>query len=500
MPATPQDRALDVAGTRLVASSIAHAVRTPLHSLLGFGELLAMTDLDRDQRRLVEQMVDGADHLLISCDRLALLLRLLTGDERRAPERFDLTEMLGEVTATANPTGTVAVRVHPQIPASLVGDVEALRHLLIELVVNAGTHGSRLTGVTVDVGGPASEDTLPVRFRVSDAGPGLPDAHLAGLNADVSELPADARQLGLYLVRRLADRLGGQLSAAHSAAGGTEVALRVVLRPAPRTSTAATVARRVEMVPRALRVLLVEDNSVNRILTQKQLTKLGHHLDAVTNGQDGVTAALTGQYDVVLMDRHLPDLDGVEATQRIRAAEADLASGRRIPIVAVTADAIAGHREECLAAGMDGFLTKPVDIEHLRAALVAFTPAPDRAEPGDLEVDPDALDRLSAEVDGDAETVAEMIRAYLTELPGRRLRLQISIRRSSTRQTVAAAESLRAASVMIGAVGIARACARIVDAAKQDDFRTGHDALPELLDVCQRTVDVLAPMSEVAVG
>src|SRR5439155_3410093 len=186
-----------------------------------------------------------------------------------------------------------------------------------------------------------------------------------------------------------------------------------------------------------------------------------------------VAAVLDGGYQVVLMDRHLPDIDGVEATRLIRAGERERGL-RRTPIVAVTADVTAGHREECLAAGMDGFLTKPLDLGHLDATLTALAPRPD-VEP-DVEVDLDALGRLAAEFDGERAPVDQMVRAYLDELPGRRTALQVALRGGVARQTAAAAETLRASSETVGALGVARACARILRAAEDGDLRPGHDA------------------------
>jgi CheY-like chemotaxis protein len=224
------------------------------------------------------------------------------------------------------------------------------------------------------------------------------------------------------------------------------------------------------------------------------MARLGHRLDTVTNGRDGVTRALAGEYDVVLMDRHLPDLDGVEATQRIRAAEAAKPGRRRIPILAVTADAGRGHREQCLAAGMDGFLTKPVDLEHLRAALLAAVPqAP--AVRDDVNLDLSVLDELTRGVDGGTGLAQQMIRAYLSELPGRRLRLQTAVRQAAPRRIVVAADGLRAASLTIGAMGVARVCGRLLDAVSAGSSQDGEEALAELLDVCQRTTTELTAMA-----
>src|SRR5439155_7351056 len=140
---------------RLVASALGFAVRTPLHSLLGFGELLAMSELDDDQRRLVDQMVLGADALLESCTRLSLLLPLLAGDRAPEPERFELADLIGEVAHEAGGAVPVAAKIHARVPGRLSGDTEALRQALVELASNAVRHGQRPVRLAVDLAGPA---------------------------------------------------------------------------------------------------------------------------------------------------------------------------------------------------------------------------------------------------------------------------------------------------------------------------------------------------------
>ena len=187
----------------------------------------------------------------------------------------------------------------------------------------------------METAGPGADQRLPVRFTVTDAGPGLPAEQVARLTGENERVPDDARQIGLYLAARLAHRLDGRLTVESP----TAVSLLVTLR---RPASAPLRGGPPGGPPGgpSLRILLVEDNSINRLLTERQMARLGHRLDTVTNGRDGVTRALAGEYDVVLMDRHLPDLDGVEATQRIRAAEAGKPGRRRIPIRPIRATSL----------------------------------------------------------------------------------------------------------------------------------------------------------------
>ncbi|SHM59652.1 response regulator [Cryptosporangium aurantiacum] len=498
---------------RLLSNSLTFGIRTPLHSLLGFGELLVMAGLDESQRQLAEQVISGAEEVLSACNRIGALLGVLatraSGSTAAEPaaRSFDLPELLGEVTAVVSTTTSVGVQIDPRIPTSLVGDRDALVDALSELVTNAVAHGRPPFAIAVERAGHSGPEGLPVRFSVTDAGPGLPAHVWAGLHSARPTPPEDGRHFGLYLARLLADRLGGRLTATRGSAGGTAVTLSAPLRPADSAVPGAAV--RAVASRMGLRVLLVEDNTVNRILAQRQFARLGHALDTVTTGAAGIAAAIQGDYDVVLMDRHLPDIDGIETTRRIRAAEEQLAVPRRVRVIAVTADVSSGTQEECLAAGMDGFLSKPVDLERLRAALATVTPgadapappteitAPATPLPTQVEVDVAVVTRLTEELDGDRSAAMGLLRAYLTELPGRRLRLQGAIRRSNTRQTVAAADSLRSASITVGAVRVARACTRIGVAAETGDLLACHNLLPELLEACEKANAMLGRMVSV---
>lgn len=472
---------------RLLESALAQTLRTPLHSVLGFGELLMMTELDSDQHRLVEQVMAATEELLAGSHRLTVLLGTLSGAAAPTAQPFELSGVLADVQAIAGHTG-ITVQVDPAVPATMVGDVEALRYVLAELVTNAVQHGRRPVTIAVETAGAATGTHLPVRFTVTDSGPGIPAEQVTALTDEQPPVPDSAVHLGLYLVAQLARRLGGRVTVDDS---GRRVAVQVSLRlPAMARRSSAPA----EPAEQPLRVLLVEDNAVNRLLTTRQMARLGHTLHTVNTGAEGVDAALADRYDVILMDRHLPDLDGIEATRAIRAAETEQGLART-PIIAVTADAGAGHREQCLAAGMDAFLSKPVNLERLRAALTAVAPQPEPAPGTDMDIDLAALEALAHEFDGDRELTAEVVNTYLAELPGRRLRLQTAIRQGVARGAIVAADGLRAASLTVGAVGVARICAEIVSAASGGDLELSRKYLPELLDACGRAADSLMSLA-----
>ncbi|RSM54651.1 hypothetical protein DMB66_37550 [Actinoplanes sp. ATCC 53533] len=497
--ATPEINA-DVA--RVLIAAVSHGVRTPLHSLLGFLELLGTTDLDDEAHSIVTEARAGGTELLVAGDRLLILLRLLLGDQPSPAQPFSTAELLRDVARRAGPDGAVWAEANSYLPATLRGDVEALRQLLLELASNAARHGARQTRMYAERLGDFTESPARIQFTVADDGPGLSAGALRQLSTRQDRPSEEATQIGLFLATRLARRLGATLTVAQSDDRGTIIKFDTLLFDtdpdlAARGPAAPERAAAAEPEVVRLRVLLIEDNKVNRILAQRQMARLGHHLDIAVDGETGVRAVLNDNFDVVLMDRHLPDIDGTESARRIRAGELIRTPSRHTPIIAVTADASPGHREECLAAGMDGFLTKPLDLEQLRAAIEDVTSRAAPAAPADggdkdqADFDPGALGRLNDALDGDARAVADLVHTYLDELPASRMRLQVALGRAETRQAAAAAESLWASSETVGAVRLAQLCERIHRAARAGDVELGRTLLPDLRDTCDRTATAL---------
>jgi CheY-like chemotaxis protein/anti-sigma regulatory factor (Ser/Thr protein kinase) len=489
---TPEINA-DVA--RLLVAAFSHGVRTPLHSLLGFLELLATSDLDDDAHSLVTEARAGGMELLVAEDRLLILLRLLIEDQPARPQPFSLADLLVDVARGAGPEGAVRADTNPYLPATLRGDAEALRQLLFELASNGVQHGGQQTQVYAERIGDFTESPVRVGFTVADDGPGLPADALRRLSTRQERLAGESTQVGLFLACHLARRLGTTFTVAQSDDRGTIIKFEILLYDTDVEMPAREPGHAVaEPGAPPLSVLLVEDNKVNRILAQRQMARLGHRLDVAVNGETGVQAVLDGDYDVVLMDRHLPDVDGVECTRRIRAGELSRKPPRHTPIIAVTADASPGHREECHAAGMDGFLTKPLDLEQLRSAIEEVTSAATPAAPpeaDDTDFDPGTLGRLNDALDGDLTAVADLVNTYLDELPASRMRLQVALGKSQTPQVVAAAESLWASSETVGALRLAQLCEEIHRAARTGDIERGRTLLPDLRDTCDRTATAL---------
>ena len=352
------------------------------------------------------------------------------------------------------------------MPPTVDGDGEALRHALLGLVECAVRHDGRDIRLSAERTSEFADQTMRLRVCVRWDGAGLTPAELTTLTIDTP--PSGTDDPMLLLTNRMARRLGARLTVTE-ANRVTTLALEVDLH------AAGVAADQPADRPATLRVLLIEDNPVNRLLAERQLRRLGHELDVAEEGLAGLKALRQGRYDVLLVDRHLPDIDGVEVARRVRAAERDGHLTGRTPIIAVTADASVGHRERCLAAGMDAFLTKPLDLTHLQEALLEVVSGTRHTE-----VDPTAITRLRRRCDGDDEQVRRMIRAYLDDLDARVDTLVSTVAEGASVRVQAAAETLREVSELLGGIRLARTCAALGMAAADGDLASAREVLPDL--------------------
>jgi CheY-like chemotaxis protein len=488
-----------------------------LHSLVGFLELLSISDLDDDQLRLMEQVMTSADCLVLAMDRIMLLLSLAGGSQPSQQAPVALDELLDRVLCDAGPrSGRGKIRftsvLEPSLRRCALADPQLLQHLLCAMIDGAVDRWTAGAGGTVTVTAAVLEHggELALHVDVTE-----PDDAVAG--------GAPTHLVEIALTEALTASLGGTLTRARGESGAHSVtSVSVPLTPVEATSTVHTPPAAAPTIavhpPAALRVLLAEDNEINRMLAQRQLGKLGHVLRTVEGGVAAVQAVCAGEVDVVLMDCHMPDIDGLEATRQIRAAEAHRGDGRRVPIIAVTADALPENRAACLAAGMDDFLSKPVDLTQLSDALHRWTatdgasaaqdadaplpspsPIPRQSTlPEGEAVDHSVLAAILDQLGGDRAAVASLVETYLARLPAYRLRLRAALRHRAPDRLMTSARTLRSASDAVGAVELSRACAALERRGEEPAPAVSASLVAGLLDTCDRTVEALARYRESA--
>ncbi len=381
-------------------ANMSHEIRTPLNGILGMLQAIEDTPLSPDQRQMLAMAEDASKRLAQLLNDILDLSRVESGKLPLAAMPFAPRELAAAIESLflgeARKKGiTLKCRLAEDMPETLLGDEARIRQILFNLVGNAVKFTQR-GGVEVTITPlHRRERALRLLCTVSDTGDGMPDALLGNLCQPFTQAPRTTpgrpagAGLGLSIVRKLSTLLGGELAIDSEEGRGTDVYLTLPLRlpepdPAPRPCPPG------EDGPacRDLRILLAEDDAISAMAGRRLLEKMGHAVTTVPNGREAVAAVAGGDFDLVLMDIQMPVLDGIEATRRIRdkalhGPKAD------IPIIAMTAHAMAGDKGNFLAAAMDDYLPKPVDKSSLGATIGrvmetarrGFCPLPATEEP-----------------------------------------------------------------------------------------------------------------------
>jgi two-component system, sensor histidine kinase len=369
--------------TEAALAAFAHEVRTPLTGILALSELLAASDLPERERGWAAAVKNAAEHL-------AQLTILVVGGAkaatrapalRREPMRpRALAESLAAtLTARAETKGLTAEIRIGALPDAAVGDPVLLRAAVENLIDNALKFTERgRVGLSVTAE-PAARSGVRLIFAVSDSGIGLAPAEVKRLFRPFAQANADiagrfgGAGLGLVFVKRVARAMRGSVTVESKLGAGSTFRLAVtVAAAAPETAGANATAAAVRVGrTRARRILCAEDNPYGRVILNTILTELGNKVDFAASGEAAVEAVARGSYDLVLMDVILPDLDGLEATRRIRALDGDVG---RTPVIGISGRAAPGDEASARAAGMDAYLMKPVSPSRLAEVIAATAP------------------------------------------------------------------------------------------------------------------------------
>jgi two-component system, sensor histidine kinase len=357
-------------------ANMSHEIRTPLNGVLGMLQLLEASRPSPEQREYVETAIRSTDRLTRLLSDILDLSRIESNKLVIQEENFALADVRQSILdifgAPARDKGLkLEVQVDPRIPAHLFGDEARLRQILFNLVGNAIKFTPQgLVDVAVVLVSKAGDAPCLIRFTVLDTGVGIPGERLKDIfepfiQVDGSRLRThQGAGLGLAIVRRLVDLMQGQLSIESTPGEGTTVGVTLPfgLGSAPARLRDSVVEKDVG----GGRVLLVEDDSVNRMAMERILAKLGCTVLSASNGREAVDMLGREEVDLVFMDVQMPVMDGMEATRIIRD-ELKLS----VPIVAMTAYAMAGDRERFLRGGMDDYVSKPVDMARLRQVIAS---------------------------------------------------------------------------------------------------------------------------------
>lgn len=381
--------AADKAKSELIAT-IGRELRTPLEAVIALGELLRASPLEPTQQHYAETLQHSARGLLGVIDDVLDFSKLEAGRLELAPSSFDLHELVQGValalqTQASEKGLTSGVDIGANCPRFVVGDATRIRQVLMGLIDNA----LRLTqeGV-VRLYASANEEggRIVLRFDVTDTGSGLDKSaqaalfQPAGVQSNGSGASAD-NVLALSIAQKLVELMGGEMGCESAVGKGSLYWVTVPVDPARVATAASAGAKQVPQAALSGHVLVVEDNTVNRMLITAYLDEFGLTHEMVGSGTDAIMALAEKSYDLVLMDTAMPDLDGIETTKRIRALSAPSAN---VPLVALVANAMKSYCGNYLSAGMDTYVLKPIRGRELHAALAAFLPQAKASEPATL--------------------------------------------------------------------------------------------------------------------
>jgi signal transduction histidine kinase/ActR/RegA family two-component response regulator len=381
---------------------MSHEIRTPMNGILGMAQLLMETPLSQSQRGQLQTLYRSGDGLLDIINDVLDFAKIESGRLELERINFDLrravTDTIAPLRDRARRQGlTLELEIAPELPQFVSGDTVRLRQVLINLVGNAikftasGSIGVRIGRTPPPAHADAARGAAPradpdtLYFSVADTGVGIaPEAAArifdAFAQADVSHTRRyGGTGLGLSISKQLVELMGGAIGVTSEPGRGSLFwfALPMPAAPAADAGRDALPPASETLAVQQGRVLLVEDNVVNREVAQAMLRAFGLDVTIATNGVEAVETHARESFDLVLMDCEMPEMDGFEATRAMRQRE--LAGGRETPIIALTAHAVAGDRERCLAAGMNDYLSKPFRRDELHAMLARWL-ARNRAE------------------------------------------------------------------------------------------------------------------------